>query len=187
MTKNQLMSTDARIVECVLFIENEALDLERLCSMTNLDAKSVKKALGELDEAYQERGHGLRLKENSDGSWEFAPCSDLYDLLRSTYGRKVDDLRRRYSDFLWNGEFLDVLGATVSGNNIRHTVFVNRKNGKKAVVVYNVDTGHPNEAKVSIDGSSAPLVMVSPGHLSPKPFSGTVTLGPQSVVVIMEK
>ncbi len=90
MTKNQLMSTDARIVECVLFIENEALDLERLCSMTNLDAKSVKKALGELDEAYQERGHGLRLKENSDGSWEFAPCSDLYDLLRSTYGRKVD-------------------------------------------------------------------------------------------------
>lgn len=103
------------------------------------------------------------------------------------YGRKVDDLRRRYSDFLWNGEFLDVLGATVSGNNIRHTVFVNRKNGKKAVVVYNVDTGHPNEAKVSIDGSSAPLVMVSPGHLSPKPFSGTVTLGPQSVVVIMEK
>ncbi len=56
------------------------------------------------------------------------------------YGRKVDNLRRRYADFLWNGEFLDVLGATVKGDNIRYTVFRNLKNGKKAVVVYNVDT-----------------------------------------------
>ena len=47
------------------------------------------------------------------------------------YGRKVDNLRRRYADFLWNGEFLDVLGATVKGDNIRYTVFRNLKNGKE--------------------------------------------------------
>ena len=90
MARNTLMSTAARLVETVLFIENEAMDRERLASMTGLDDKSVDKALKELDEVYQEKGHGLRLKENSDGSIEFSPCSDLYDLLRSTYGRKVD-------------------------------------------------------------------------------------------------
>ena len=85
-----LMSTDARLVETVLFIENEALDEEKLCSMTGLDARAVQRALKELGEVFEERGHGIRLKENSDGSYEFAPCTDLYDMLRSTYGRKVD-------------------------------------------------------------------------------------------------
>jgi hypothetical protein len=103
------------------------------------------------------------------------------------YGRKVDNLRRRYADFLWNGEFLDVLGATVKGDNIRYTVFRNLKNGKKAVVVYNVDTKKANTASVSIDGSSAPLVMASPEKPAPAKFTGSVTLGPQSAVVIMEK
>lgn len=90
MAKNALMSTASRVVETVLFIENEAMDMERLVSMTGLGEKEVEKALREIDEVYQERSHGIRLKENSDGSWEFAPCSDLYDTLRSTYGRKVD-------------------------------------------------------------------------------------------------
>lgn len=103
------------------------------------------------------------------------------------YGRKVDNLRRRYADFLWNGEFLDVLGATVKGDNIRYTVFRNLKNGKKAVVVYNVDTKKANTASISIDGSSAPLVMASPEKPAPAKFTGSVTLGPQSAVVIMEK
>ena len=103
------------------------------------------------------------------------------------YGRKVDNLRRRYADFLWNGEFLDVLGATVKGDNIRYTVFRNLKNGKKAVVVYNVDTKKANTASVSIDGSSAPLVMASPEKPAPAKFTGSVTLGPQSAVVILEK
>lgn len=85
-----LMSTDARLVETVLFIENEALDEEKLCSMTGLDARAVQRALKELGEVFEEKGHGIRLKENSDGSYEFAPCTDLYDMLRSTYGRKVD-------------------------------------------------------------------------------------------------
>ena len=59
--------------------------------------------------------------------------------------------------------------------------------GKKAVVVYNVDTKKANTASVSIDGSSAPLVMASPEKPAPAKFTGAVTLGPQSAVVIMEK
>lgn len=90
MARNTLMSTGARLVETVLFIENESLPLERITSLTGLSEREVEKALDEIADVYEERGHGLRLKENSDGSWEFAPCTDLYDMLRSTYGRKVD-------------------------------------------------------------------------------------------------
>ncbi len=90
MARNTLMSTGARLVETVLFIENESLPLERIASLTGLSEREVEKALDEITDVYEERGHGLRLKENSDGSWEFAPCTDLYDMLRSTYGRKVD-------------------------------------------------------------------------------------------------
>ncbi|MEG2061531.1 MAG: DUF6259 domain-containing protein, partial [Alistipes sp.] len=103
------------------------------------------------------------------------------------YGRKVDDLRKRYSDFLWNGEFLDVLGATVNGDNIRYTVFRNQKTGKKAIVAYNVATDKANEATISIDGSSSPLVVVTPEKQSPAKFAGKISIGPQSVVVVMEK
>ena len=104
------------------------------------------------------------------------------------YGRKVDDLRKRYSDFLWDGEFLDTQGADVTGDNIRHTVFVNRKTGKKAVVLYNVDINNSNTAHVTIDGSSSALLYATPEHPDASVFDGSIlTLGPQSMAVIMEQ
>ena len=102
------------------------------------------------------------------------------------YGRKVDELRERYSDFLWNGEFLDTQGAAVTGNNIRHTVFVDRKTGKKAVVVYNVDVNNANMASVSLEGSSSTLVYATPENPQASAFGGSVELGPQSMAVVME-
>lgn len=103
------------------------------------------------------------------------------------YGQQVDKLRKRYADYLWNAEFLDILGAKVTGDNIRYTVFRNGKTGKKAVVAYNVDIQKTNTATVSIDNSNAPLVVVSPEKQSPSKFKGQVEIGPQSMVVIMEK
>lgn len=84
------LSEDARIVECVLFIENESMDSEKLASMTALDERSVEKALKELKKNYEAGGHGIYLKQNDDMTWCFAPTSDLYDRLRKTYGKRVD-------------------------------------------------------------------------------------------------
>lgn len=103
------------------------------------------------------------------------------------YGNKVDQLRKHYEDYLWNAEFFDTLGAKVTGNQIRYTVFHYLKNGKKAVVVYNVDTEKANIATVSVEESNAPLVIVSPEKQSPSQFNGKVEIGPQAMVVIMEK
>lgn len=102
------------------------------------------------------------------------------------YGQKVDKLRKRYEDFLWNGEFLDILGAKVTGKNIKHTVFRNKSTGKKAVVVYNADMKNANAASVTLEGSTNSLIMVSPENLTPRKFDGNVVIASQSLVVIME-
>ena len=84
------LSEDARIVESVLFIENESMDIEKLANMTALDEKSVEKALKELAKNYQLSNHGIFLKLNDDGTWCFSPSQDLYERLRKTYGKRVD-------------------------------------------------------------------------------------------------
>ena len=102
------------------------------------------------------------------------------------YGKKVDRLRERYEDFLWNGIFSDTVGATVDGNSIKYSVFTRKSDGKRAVVVYNVDTEKSNKATVRLDGGSSSLVVATPERQSAVKCSGTVTLGPQSMAVIME-
>lgn len=103
------------------------------------------------------------------------------------YGMKVDSLRKKYSNFLWDGEYRDVLGATVRGKDVIYSVFRCRSNGKKAVVVLNINTNKPVRASVSIDGSKNSLIMVSPEKMDPVIFNGSVTIQPQSAIVIMEK
>lgn len=85
-----LLSEEARLLESVMFIENEAMDMEKLISMTGLEEKVVTRCLKELQKNYEATGHGLFVKQNEDETWCFAPCQDLYDKLRKTYGRKVD-------------------------------------------------------------------------------------------------
>ena len=104
-----------------------------------------------------------------------------------SYGKKVDNLRKKYSDFLWDAVFLHVNGASVNGRDLKYSVFVRKTDGKKAVVVYNVNTKESNKATVTIEGSGAQMIMVSPEKQIPVRFDGTAMIGPQSAIVVMEK
>lgn len=104
-----------------------------------------------------------------------------------SYGKQVDQLRKKYSDYLWDGEFRDTQGATISSQDIKYTVFVRKSDGKKAVVAYNTNTEKENTVRILIDGSNSRQVIVSPEKQSPSLFNGSVTIRPQSVVVVMEK
>jgi len=103
------------------------------------------------------------------------------------YGQKVDALRKKYSDFLWDGEYRDVLGATVKGKDIVYSVFKRRSDGKRAVVVLNINIKDPVDATISIDKSDSNLVAVTPEKQDPVAFNGSVKIQPQSAIVIMEK
>ena len=102
------------------------------------------------------------------------------------YGQEIEALRHKYSDFIWKGEYQDILGAVVNGENISYAVYKN-KDGRKAVIIINNGTDNIAKASVSIDGSDKPLVIASPENLEEKAFTGSASIDPLSSVVVMEK
>lgn len=89
MSNIKELSDKARITEVVLYIENTALPLERLCALTGLKEDDVIDALSELRDHYLDRNSGLMLLEE-EGLYSFQPSKELYPRLRQSYGRKVD-------------------------------------------------------------------------------------------------
>ncbi len=88
--QSAMLSDEARLVEVVLFIENEPTSMERLCDLTGLRPDTAEDALQELRENYAERGSGLILTEEEGELYSFMPAPDLFPQLRQSYGRKVD-------------------------------------------------------------------------------------------------
>ncbi|HTR81097.1 MAG TPA: DUF6259 domain-containing protein [Bacteroidota bacterium] len=102
------------------------------------------------------------------------------------YGKKVDALRRKYKEYLWDGKFLDTEGASITANGpCRYSVFVT-KSGKRAVILFSTQTGKEITAKVELP-DAGPLVWASPDHPDAKPTNGTLRLPERSAAVIMEK
>ncbi len=83
------LTENARLVEAILFLENEPLSVERLGKLTGLSDQLVTKALNEISEVYYSDEHGLALVENSE-TFSFVPVSSLNEKLRACYGKKID-------------------------------------------------------------------------------------------------
>jgi segregation and condensation protein B len=84
-----ILSENARIVEVILFLENEPVEKEKLARMTGLSSSEVKEAIDELADHYNTFMHGLTVNENSIG-YLLTPSSDLFGKLKTTYGKKVE-------------------------------------------------------------------------------------------------
>ena len=83
------LTDNARLIEAVLFLENEPLSVERIGKITGLSDKEITDALSEISESYYSDNHGLSLVEN-DESYSFVPVSNLNEKLRACYGKKID-------------------------------------------------------------------------------------------------
>jgi hypothetical protein len=106
--------------------------------------------------------------------------------LTLSYGKKVDDLRRRYKAWLWDAEFRDTLGATVGADGPhRYSVFVTRA-GKRAVVVVNSGREKSVTAQVQLPNAGR-LVVATPEQPEARPTSGTLAIPARSVAVVMEQ
>src|ERR1019366_2662933 len=91
--------------------------------------------------------------------------------LTMEYGRKVDALRTRYKEYLWDAEFRDTQGAevTVGGKPFtNYTVFGGTEATKRAVVIANLDQHKPITATVRLEGRAGKLVSVTPENSEPK-------------------
>jgi hypothetical protein len=101
------------------------------------------------------------------------------------YGKKIDALRKRYKDYLWDAEFHDTLGAKVTADGqMKYSVFTTTT-GKRAVVIVNPERKTIN-ANLSM-ANAGKLVMVSPEQQDPAATNGSLQVSPRSAVVVMEQ
>ena len=106
------------------------------------------------------------------------------------YGEKIDNLRKLYKEFLWDGEFRDLLDAKVTRDGKEfndYSVFKHVKENKRAVVIVNNDIEKEVEISVKIENSDLPMVYVTLENATPVACNGKVKIPAQSTVVIMEK
>ena len=109
--------------------------------------------------------------------------------LTLAYGAKVDAFRRRFRDYLWDSEYREKRGATVTvgGKSFTDYSVFHQACGKRAVVVTNMDAEKAIRATVALDGGAkGRLVTATPEKPARRGSSGRFTIPPRSVVVLME-
>jgi hypothetical protein len=105
--------------------------------------------------------------------------------LTLAYGKKIDALRRKYKAWIWDAEFRDTRGASVSADGIhRYTVFVGPA-GKRAIVVVNLEEATTITAKVDIPDPGK-LIVATPEQPEGLPTSGTLRIAARSAAVLIE-
>jgi hypothetical protein len=105
------------------------------------------------------------------------------------YGRAVDDLRRRYREWIWDAEFRDTVGASVmaDGASIRTYTVYRRVDGRRAVVLANMSDKRTAVCEVFLDNPTAAAAKwVSPEQPEPKPWPGKLEVAPASAAVYLE-
>ena len=105
------------------------------------------------------------------------------------YGRAVDDLRRKYREWIWEAEFRDTFGARVTANGApldTYTVY-RRKDSLRAVVFANMSDTDTVTCEVVLDEPKpASLHWVSPEQPEPQAWRGKLELAPGSAAVVLE-
>ncbi len=106
-----------------------------------------------------------------------------------SYGRAVDDLRRKYREWIWDAEFRSTLGArvTAGGAPLAEYAVYRRSDGRRAVAFANMGDTDRMVCEVSLDQPSpASLKWVSPEQPEAKPWPGKLELAPGSAAVVLE-
>lgn len=83
------LSSEAQLIETVLYLENEPVDIRKITRVTELDDDTVLQALAELRNHYGEGIHGIELSELA-GGYCFMPKELHWPQLKKHYGRKID-------------------------------------------------------------------------------------------------
>jgi segregation and condensation protein B len=115
---------EARIIEAILFLENEPLDIATITRLSKLSRDVVMDALAAIRDLYNAPGHGVELIELG-GGYCFAPKSDLWEFLKDRYGKKSENKLSRaaletlaiiaYSQPITRTEIENIRGVSADG------------------------------------------------------------------------
>ena len=110
--------------------------------------------------------------------------------LTMQYGEKMDALREKYTDFLWDGEFTGTVGAKVKVKNdakVTYSVFVNHKTNQRAIVVVNPSYDQSISVEAELLNSKGGFLMATPELPDAKESNGKCEIPALSAVVFMQK
>lgn len=104
------------------------------------------------------------------------------------YGQKMDALRRAYQAYLWDGEYLHQQGAAIQpenqGTRMAHSVFMNREDGSRAVVIVNSERT-PVKVALRLDFALAKGMYRLVDDETLAPFTGEITIPAKSAAVVL--
>jgi hypothetical protein len=105
--------------------------------------------------------------------------------LTLSYGKQIDALRRRYQEYLWDAQFRDTVGASVTADGaFRYSVF-DSPTGKRAVVVVNTDN-KAISATVALPHAGN-MVVATPDDPDARPTTGDIQIPARCAAVVMEQ
>jgi segregation and condensation protein B len=115
---------EARIIEAILFLENEPLDIQSISRLSKLSRDVVITALSLIRDAYAGAEHGIELVEIG-GGFSFSPKADLWGFLKDRYGKKNENKLSRaaletlaiiaYSQPITRSEIESIRGVSADG------------------------------------------------------------------------
>ncbi len=97
-------------------------------------------------------------------------------------------MRRAFKACLWDGDFRDTVGASVTVGGKPHsqyTVFVNEATGQRAVAIANPSDTDKIKCEVTLPGARRPSI-VTPEAPAPRDFTGQLELPAESAAVLLE-
>jgi hypothetical protein len=110
--------------------------------------------------------------------------------LTLAYGKQVEALRAELRAYLWDGEFRDTVGASVTANGQPHhpySVFRHAAQDRACVVVANYDAAQAVSVQVALE-SGQPLTHVRlVDNPAWQPISGATAIPPRSAAVFLER
>jgi hypothetical protein len=106
--------------------------------------------------------------------------------LTLAYGKKIDALRRRYKQYLWDSEFQGHVGARANADGAYRYAVYRTPAGKRVVVVVNWEQKKTIAATVDIPAARN-LVFASPENLDARPVSPALRIPARSAIVVMEQ
>lgn len=81
------LSSEAALVEAVLYLEGEPLTISSIARITKLSTDIVEKCIEVLHQAYAEPNRGIELTKIM-GGWMLMPKKDFWDSLKERYGKR---------------------------------------------------------------------------------------------------
>jgi hypothetical protein len=102
-----------------------------------------------------------------------------------SYGKSLKSFTERFRSYIWDAVATSPDDIEVEGDNLSYSVYVNKENGKKAIIV--VNTSNDRSSQVKINPATERFYYASPEKSELQAYEGNVDLPPLSILIYIQQ